>query len=40
MMPGFERYWNDFPAFALYTIALTVLFTWIAEHTRGSVLMA
>lgn len=39
-IPGLERYWYAFPAFALFVVAQTVLFTWIANHTRGSVLLA
>jgi uncharacterized protein len=39
-IPGLERYWYAFPAFALFVIAQTVLFTWIANHSRGSVLLA
>jgi uncharacterized protein len=39
-IPGLERYWYAFPAFALFVIAQTILFTWLANHTRGSVLLA
>jgi membrane protease YdiL (CAAX protease family) len=39
-IPGLERYGYAFPAFALFVVAQTVLFTWIANHTRGSVLLA
>jgi membrane protease YdiL (CAAX protease family) len=39
-IPGLEYYGSGFPAFLLYVIAMTVLFTWIANHTRGSVLIA
>ena len=39
-IPGLERYWYAFPAFALFVIAQTILFTWIANHTRASVLLA
>jgi membrane protease YdiL (CAAX protease family) len=39
-IPGLERYWYAFPAFALFVVAQTVLFTWLANHTRGSVLLA
>ena len=39
-IPGLERYWYAFPAFALFVVAQTILFTWIANHTRGSVLLA
>jgi membrane protease YdiL (CAAX protease family) len=39
-IPGLERYWYAFPAFGLFVVAQTILFTWIANHTRGSVLLA
>ena len=39
-IPGLERYWTAFPAFLLFVIAQTFLFTWIALNTRGSVLFA
>ena len=39
-IPGLERYWYAFPAFALFVIAQTILFTWIANHTQASVLLA
>ena len=39
-IPGLERYLYDFPAFLLYVIAQTILFTWLANYTRGSVLLA
>ena len=39
-IPGLERYGYAFPAFALFVIAQTILFTWIANHSRGSVLLA
>ena len=39
-IPGLERYWYGFPAFLVWVTAQTVLFTWIANHTRGSVLLA
>jgi membrane protease YdiL (CAAX protease family) len=39
-IPGLERYGYAFPAFALFVVAQAVLFTWIANHTRGSVLLA
>jgi membrane protease YdiL (CAAX protease family) len=39
-IPGLEFYGYGFPAFALYVVAMTVLFTWLARETRGSVLLA
>lgn len=39
-IPGLERYWDAFPAFALFVVAQTILFTWISNHARGSVLIA
>ncbi len=39
-IPGLERYGYAFPAFALFVVAQTVLFTWIANHTAGSTLPA
>jgi membrane protease YdiL (CAAX protease family) len=39
-IPGLERYWYAFPAFALFVIAQTILLSWIANHSRGSVLLA
>jgi membrane protease YdiL (CAAX protease family) len=39
-IPGLEAYGYGFPAFTAYVVAMTVLFTWLANHTRGSVLLA
>jgi membrane protease YdiL (CAAX protease family) len=39
-IPGLERYGYGFSAFALFVIAQTILFTWIANNTRASVLLA
>jgi uncharacterized protein len=39
-IPGLDYYGYGFPAFLLYVVGMTVLFTWIANHTRGSVLIA
>jgi membrane protease YdiL (CAAX protease family) len=39
-IPGLEFYGYGFPAFALYVVPMTVLFTWLANQTRGSVLLA
>lgn len=40
LIPGLEHYGSGFPAFAAYVVPMTVLFTWVATHTRGSVLLA
>ncbi len=40
ILPGLDLYWSAFHLFALFVVAQTVLFTWIATHTRGSVLLA
>jgi membrane protease YdiL (CAAX protease family) len=39
-IPGLEFYGYGFGAFALYVVAMTVLFTWLASQTHGSVLLA
>jgi membrane protease YdiL (CAAX protease family) len=39
-IPGLEVYGYGFPAFTAYVVAMTVLFTWLANYTRGSVLLA
>jgi membrane protease YdiL (CAAX protease family) len=39
-IPGLEVYGYGFPAFTAYVVAMTVLFTWLANHTRESVLLA
>ena len=39
-IPGLEFYSYGFPAFALYVVPMTVLFTWLANQARGSVLLA
>ena len=40
LIPGLEYYGYGFGAFALYVVSMTVLFTWLANRTRGSVLLA
>jgi len=40
LIPGLEFYGYGFPAFALYVVGMTVLFTWLANQTRASVLLA
>lgn len=39
-LPGFEFYVTAFPAFTLFVVSQTILFAWIATHTRGSLLLA
>ena len=39
-VPGAPQYGLPFSAFVLFTIAYSVLFTWVYLHTRGSVLIA
>ncbi|HEU5103163.1 MAG TPA: CPBP family intramembrane glutamic endopeptidase [Roseiflexaceae bacterium] len=39
-IPGLEFYGYGFATFALYVVAMTVLFTWLARETHGSVLLA
>lgn len=40
LLPGLGHYVTAFPAFLLYVIGMTVLFTWLANHTRNAVLLA
>jgi membrane protease YdiL (CAAX protease family) len=40
LIPGLEAYGYGFAAFTSYVVAMTVLFTWLANHTRASVLLA
>lgn len=40
LIPGLEYYGYGLPAFTAYVVPMTVLFTWLANHTRGSVLLA
>ena len=39
-IPGLQYYLYGFPAFLFFVVAQTVLFTWLFNHTRGSVLLA
>jgi membrane protease YdiL (CAAX protease family) len=39
-IPGLQTYWSGFPAFLFFVIAQTILFTWLSNHTRGSVLLS
>lgn len=39
-IPGLEYYLYDFPAFLFFVLAQSVLFAWIVNHARGSVLLA
>jgi membrane protease YdiL (CAAX protease family) len=40
LIPGLDYYFYAFPAFLIWVVAMTVLFTWLAIHTQGSVLIA
>jgi membrane protease YdiL (CAAX protease family) len=40
ILPGMPNVGNSIFAYSLWVISLTVLFTWISQHTRGSVLLA
>jgi uncharacterized protein len=37
---GLSHYFYAFPQFLLYVVGMTILFTWLATNTRGSVLLA
>lgn len=39
-IPGLEYYLYGFPAFLCFVVAQTILFTWLANHTRASILLA
>jgi membrane protease YdiL (CAAX protease family) len=39
-VPGLEFYGYGFAAFVLYVLPMTVLFTWLANQTQASVLLA
>jgi membrane protease YdiL (CAAX protease family) len=39
-IPGLEFYLTAFPVFLVYVVSMTVLFTWLANRTRGSVWIA
>jgi membrane protease YdiL (CAAX protease family) len=40
LIPGLDYYFYAFPAFLVWVVSMTVLFTWLANRTRGSVLIA
>jgi uncharacterized protein len=40
LIPGLEYYGYGILAFTAYVVPMTVLFTWLATHTRGSLLLA
>lgn len=40
LLPGLGYYVTAFPAFLFYVVGMTVLFTWLANGTRNSVLLA
>lgn len=37
---GLEYYWSGFPAFLFFVVAQTLIFTWLANHTKNSVFLA
>jgi membrane protease YdiL (CAAX protease family) len=39
-MPAMPQYGSSFSAFIVYTMALSVLLTWLAQQTSGSVILA
>lgn len=39
-IPGLQAYWVGFPAFLFFVLGQTILFTWLWNHTRGSVLLS
>ena len=40
MIPGLEYYVTAFPSFAAYVVAITVLFSWLYNSARDSILVA
>ena len=40
LIPGLGHYLYAFPVFLVWVVSMTILFTWLAIHTQGSVLMA
>jgi membrane protease YdiL (CAAX protease family) len=40
LIPGLGHYFYAFPAFLVWVVSMSVLFTWLATHTQGSVLIA
>jgi uncharacterized protein len=40
LIPGLEHYVTAFPNFAAYVVAITVLFSWLYNSARGSILIA
>jgi uncharacterized protein len=40
LIPGLSYYVSAFPQFLIYVVAMGVLFTWLFNNTRGSVLLA
>jgi len=39
-IPGMQHYLTAFPVFLVWVVSMTVLFTWLANHSRGSVWIA
>jgi uncharacterized protein len=40
LIPGLSYYFYAFPQFLIYVVAMTILFTWLANNTKASVLIA
>jgi uncharacterized protein len=40
LIPGLDYYFYAFPQFLIYVVAMTILFTWLANNTKASVLIA
>jgi membrane protease YdiL (CAAX protease family) len=40
LIPGLEYYLTAFPVFLVYVVSMTVLLTWLSNHTRGSIWIA
>ena len=40
LIPGLAHYFYAFPAFLIYVVGMTVLFTWLSNNTQLSVLLA
>jgi len=40
LIPGLAHYFYAFPAFLIYVVGMTILFTWLSNNTHMSVLLA